>query len=315
MDEMIAGARVDVAPLQAPPGRLRALEAVKADEPEWESPWGPGRPGLAHRVHGDDRTGLGLPIDIHGGGIDLVFPHHENELAQGVCAGHGAANTPRLDAQRLPEHGRREDVKSVGNVALAHDLLDQYPGEAIRWALLAGHYRQPLEWTGELIEGAKSALDGSTGCWTTAGRFLAATPAPDGAQSPEGAAEHQAVRDAARRRPQHAERVRGPVPPGRPHAGGDHGQRRPGRRHRPAACCSRAGRPDGFPRRRAAGLVSGRRRRRPEGPVEALHGRRARRRARQELARGRPHPRELDRVECRGDGWPQRATWRIKEQA
>jgi cysteinyl-tRNA synthetase len=103
---------------------------------------------------------LGLPIDIHGGGIDLVFPHHENELAQGMCDGHaheayanywlhnGFLN---MDDEKMS--------KSLGNVALAHDLLEQQPGEVIRWALLAAHYRQPLAWTEEALVQARNSLD------------------------------------------------------------------------------------------------------------------------------------------------------------
>jgi cysteinyl-tRNA synthetase len=102
---------------------------------------------------------LGLPIDIHGGGIDLVFPHHENELAQGCCA-------DRIDTYaRVWMHNgflnmaEEKMSKSLGNVALAHELVQTVPGEALRWALLVGHYRAPLEWTGELIDQAKKSLD------------------------------------------------------------------------------------------------------------------------------------------------------------
>jgi cysteinyl-tRNA synthetase len=102
---------------------------------------------------------LGLPIDIHGGGIDLVFPHHENELAQGVCAGHGTEYAGYWLHNGFLNMGDEKMSKSLGNVALAHDLIGQFPGEAIRWALLVGHYRAPLEWTGELIDQAKRSLD------------------------------------------------------------------------------------------------------------------------------------------------------------
>jgi cysteinyl-tRNA synthetase len=102
---------------------------------------------------------LGLPIDIHGGGIDLVFPHHENELAQGCCADKVDTYARWWLHNGFLNMGEEKMSKSLGNVALAHELLKSYPGEAIRWALLAGHYRAPLEWTGELIEQAKRALD------------------------------------------------------------------------------------------------------------------------------------------------------------
>jgi cysteinyl-tRNA synthetase len=104
---------------------------------------------------------LGLPIDIHGGGIDLVFPHHENERAQGVCADHEHAETYSnywLHNGFLT-FGEEKMSKSLGNVVLAHDLVKQVPGEAVRWALLSGHYRQPLDWTGELLEQARKSLD------------------------------------------------------------------------------------------------------------------------------------------------------------
>ncbi len=102
---------------------------------------------------------LGLPIDIHGGGIDLVFPHHENELAQGCCADHVDTYARWWMHNGFLNMGEEKMSKSLGNVALAHDLLKLYPGEAIRWALLVGHYRAPLEWTTELIEQAKKSLD------------------------------------------------------------------------------------------------------------------------------------------------------------
>jgi cysteinyl-tRNA synthetase len=102
---------------------------------------------------------LGLPIDIHGGGIDLVFPHHENEMAQGCCADKVDTYARYWLHNGFLNMAEEKMSKSLGNVALAHDLLQTYPGEAIRWALLAGHYRAPLEWNGELIEQAQRALD------------------------------------------------------------------------------------------------------------------------------------------------------------
>ena len=139
---------------------------------------------------------LGLPIDIHGGGIDLVFPHHENELAQGVCAGHGREYAHVWMHNGFLNMAEEKMSKSLGNVALAHDLLEVYPGEAIRWALLSGHYRQPLEWTDTLIEQAKSALDRLYRVLDDAGRFLAGEPAADGWQHAGAAASHADVRHA-----------------------------------------------------------------------------------------------------------------------
>jgi cysteinyl-tRNA synthetase len=159
MDEMIAGARVDVAPYKRHPADFVLWKPSKPGEPEWGSPWGQGRPGWHIECSAMIEQVLGLPIDIHGGGIDLVFPHHENELAQGCCAD-GVDTYARWWLHNgFLNMGEEKMSKSLGNVALAHDLLKSYPGEAIRWALLAGHYRAPLEWNGELIEQAKRALD------------------------------------------------------------------------------------------------------------------------------------------------------------
>jgi len=159
MDEMIAGARVDVAPYKRHPADFVLWKPSKPDEPVWESPWGPGRPGWHIECSAMIEQVLGLPIDIHGGGIDLVFPHHENELAQGCCADHVDTYARWWLHNGFLNMGEEKMSKSLGNVALAHDLLASYPGEAIRWALLAGHYRAPLEWNGELIDQAKRALD------------------------------------------------------------------------------------------------------------------------------------------------------------
>jgi len=196
MDEMIAGARVDVAPYKRHPADFVLWKPSKENEPEWPSPWGPGRPGWHIECSAMIEQALGLPIDIHGGGIDLVFPHHENELAQGVCAGHGREYAHVWMHNGFLNMGEEKMSKSVGNVALAHDLLKLYPGEAIRWALLSGHYRQPLEWNDGLIESAKSALDRLYRVLDDAGRFLAGEPAADGWQNAAAAAEHANVRHA-----------------------------------------------------------------------------------------------------------------------
>jgi cysteinyl-tRNA synthetase len=103
---------------------------------------------------------LGLPIDIHGGGIDLVFPHHENELAQGTCDGHQHGSYANYWLHNgFLNMGEEKMSKSLGNVALAHDLLKSQPGEVIRWALLGAHYRQPLSWTDDALIQARNSLD------------------------------------------------------------------------------------------------------------------------------------------------------------
>ncbi|ODT87636.1 cysteine--tRNA ligase [Phenylobacterium sp. SCN 70-31] len=193
MDEMIAGARVDVAPYKRHPADFVLWKPSKPGEPEWASPWGAGRPGWHIECTAMIEAALGLPIDIHGGGIDLVFPHHENELAQGVCSGHGHEYAGWWLHNGFLNMAEEKMSKSLGNVALAHDLLETWPGEVLRWALLSGHYRQPLEWNDTLLEQAKSALDRLYRVLDDAGRFLAGTPAPDGEQSPAGAAEHAQV--------------------------------------------------------------------------------------------------------------------------
>ena len=184
LDDMIAGARVDVAPYKRHPADFVLWKPSKTDEPEWASPWGRGRPGWHIECSAMIEQVLGLPIDIHGGGIDLVFPHHENEMAQGICADHHEEYARYWLHNGFLNMGEEKMSKSVGNVALAHDLLQQYPGEAIRWALLAGHYRGPLEWTGELIAQAKSALDRLYRVLDDSGRFLAGAPSAQGRDAP-----------------------------------------------------------------------------------------------------------------------------------
>jgi cysteinyl-tRNA synthetase len=164
MDEMIAGARVEVAPYKRHPADFVLWKPSKPGEPVWDSPFGPGRPGWHIECTAMIEQSLGLPIDIHGGGIDLLFPHHENERAQGVCAhGHGA-DGDRTYARFWMHNGflnfaDEKMSKSLGNVALVNDLVKTAPGEALRWALLVGHYRAPLEWTGDLVAQSVKALD------------------------------------------------------------------------------------------------------------------------------------------------------------
>jgi cysteinyl-tRNA synthetase len=164
LDEMIAGARVEVAPYKQHPADFVLWKPSKPGEPEWESPWGPGRPGWHIECSAMIEQELGLPIDIHGGGIDLVFPHHENELAQGMCdhqanGGHPTSYANYWLHNGFLNMGDEKMSKSIGNVALAHDLLKQQPGEVIRWALLGAHYRQPLSWTDDALTQARNSLD------------------------------------------------------------------------------------------------------------------------------------------------------------
>jgi cysteinyl-tRNA synthetase len=159
LDDMIAGARVEVAPYKRNPADFVLWKPSNPGEPVWDSPWGPGRPGWHLECSAMIEKNLGLPIDIHGGGHDLIFPHHENEIAQGRCATHGGEYARywmhngflTIDAEKMS--------KSIGNVLLVHDLVKQVPGEAIRWALLSAHYRAPLDWTTALIEQSRDALN------------------------------------------------------------------------------------------------------------------------------------------------------------
>ena len=173
LDDLIAGARVDVAPYKRDARDFVLWKPSKPGEPEWESPWGAGRPGWHIECSAMIEQVLGLPIDIHGGGEDLIFPHHENEMAQGVCAGHSREYSRYWLHNGFLNMAEEKMSKSVGNVALAHDLLKTYPGEALRWALLVGHYRASLEWNDSLIEQAKSALDRLYRVLDDSGRFLA----------------------------------------------------------------------------------------------------------------------------------------------
>jgi cysteinyl-tRNA synthetase len=159
LDEMIAGARVEIAPYKRHPADFVLWKPSKENEPEWESPWGSGRPGWHIECSAMIDKQLGQTIDIHGGGIDLAFPHHENELAQSRCA-HDAPVLANywLHNGFLDMSGEKMS-KSLGNVILPNELLKTTPGEVIRWALLSAHYRQPLDWTPELLEQSKKALD------------------------------------------------------------------------------------------------------------------------------------------------------------
>jgi cysteinyl-tRNA synthetase len=159
LDDMIAGARVEVAPYKRNPADFVLWKPSKPGEPVWESPWGAGRPGWHIECSAMIEQSLGLPIDIHGGGIDLVFPHHENERAQGVCATHDHEYSAFWLHNGFLNFGDEKMSKSLGNVALAHDLLKTVPGETIRWALLSAHYRQPLAWTDDVLAQARNSLD------------------------------------------------------------------------------------------------------------------------------------------------------------
>ena len=178
MDDMIAGARVDVAPYKKNPADFVLWKPSKPGEPVWPSPFGPGRPGWHIECSAMIEQTLGLPIDIHGGGNDLIFPHHENEMAQGMCADHADAYANYWMHNGFLNFGSEKMSKSLGNVQLVHDLVTRVPGEALRWALLASHYRQPLAWSDEVIAQAKNSLDRLYNVLVDAGRAIG-EPAED----------------------------------------------------------------------------------------------------------------------------------------
>ncbi|MDZ7781820.1 MAG: cysteine--tRNA ligase [Halioglobus sp.] len=159
LDDMLAGARVEVADYKRHPGDFVLWKPAAGDEPGWDSPWGRGRPGWHLECSAMIRAHLGETIDIHGGGMDLIFPHHENEIAQSRCA-HGG------DYVRYWMHNAYIDIegekmsKSLGNVRAVRDLLQRYRGEVLRFALLSAHYRSPLDFSAQVLEQARATLDG-----------------------------------------------------------------------------------------------------------------------------------------------------------
>ncbi len=159
-DELIAGARVDVAPYKKDPADFVLWKPSDDQTPGWDSPWGRGRPGWHIECSAMAKEYLGEMFDIHGGGQDLIFPHHENELAQSRCA-HGSDIMARywMHNGYLMAEGEKMS-KSLGNFYTVHELLKEFPGEAIRLVLLKTHYRQPLDFTKSGIAEAKRELDG-----------------------------------------------------------------------------------------------------------------------------------------------------------
>jgi len=208
-EEMLAGARVEVAPYKRDPGDFVLWKPSTPELPGWDSPWGRGRPGWHIECSAMSEAHLGETIDIHAGGVDLLFPHHENEIAQSTCA-HGGKVFARwwLHNGMLTFDGRKMS-KSLGNVLQLHELLKQHPPEALRLLLLRGHYRQPLDWSDQAIAQAISTLDG----WYRVLRDLDQVPLPaaplpvpermeaalcDDLNTPQALAELAVLGDAAR---------------------------------------------------------------------------------------------------------------------
>ena len=162
-DEMIAGARVEVAPYKKNPADFVLWKPSTPELPGWDSPWGRGRPGWHIECSAMSEAHLGETIDIHAGGNDLMFPHHENEVAQSTCA-HGGKVFARwwLHNGMLTFDGRKMS-KSLGNTLELHTLLQQHPPELLRYMLIKAHYRQPLDWSPNALEQAQRTLDGLYG--------------------------------------------------------------------------------------------------------------------------------------------------------
>ena len=162
-DEQIAGARVEVAPYKKDPADFVLWKPSTDDQPGWDSPWGFGRPGWHIECSAMSEKHLGLPIDIHCGGADLKFPHHDNEIAQSCCA-HGTNDLASFSRYWmhngfLTVEGEKMS-KSIGNIILVHDLADKgLKGEVVRYVLLFAHYRQPLDWTEAMVHQAQKSLD------------------------------------------------------------------------------------------------------------------------------------------------------------
>ena len=159
VDDMIAGSRVEVAPYKKDPCDFVMWKPSSEDEPGWDSPFGRGRPGWHLECSAMCEAHLGDTIDIHGGGVDLVFPHHENEIAQSVCAHDGAPMANYWLHNGFLTMGSDKMSKSVGNVQLIHELLKTHSGEVLRFALLTAHYRAPLTWNADLLANTRRSLD------------------------------------------------------------------------------------------------------------------------------------------------------------
>lgn len=157
-EEQIAGARVEVAPYKEDPADFVLWKPSPPELPGWESPWGRGRPGWHLECSAMAREHLGETLDIHGGGQDLIFPHHENEIAQSECA-HAAPLARYWMHNGMIRMGRSKMAKSAGNILTIRGLLEQHRGEVLRLALLSARYRDPLEWSGELIAASRRRLD------------------------------------------------------------------------------------------------------------------------------------------------------------
>lgn len=159
IEELLEGARVDVAPYKRDAKDFVLWKPSPDDLPGWDSPWGYGRPGWHIECSAMIKKHLGEHIDIHGGGSDLVFPHHENELAQSTCANDSRDYVNYWVHNGMLTLGQEKMSKSVGNVVTIHELRERFDGEVLRYALLSGQYRSPLAWSAELLQQAQTSLE------------------------------------------------------------------------------------------------------------------------------------------------------------
>lgn len=157
--ELKAGARIDIVDFKKHPGDFVLWKPSEDPQPGWDSPWGWGRPGWHLECSVMSETHLGETIDIHGGGQDLVFPHHENEIAQSVCAHGGKTFAHFWMHNGFVTVNKRKMSKSLGNTLVVHELLKQHRGEVLRYLLLSAHYRQPLDWSAETLSRVQRTVD------------------------------------------------------------------------------------------------------------------------------------------------------------
>jgi cysteinyl-tRNA synthetase len=157
--QLIDGARIEVAPYKEDAGDFILWKPSSPEQPGWDSPWGRGRPGWHIECSAMVATHLGTTIDIHGGGNDLIFPHHENEIAQSTCAHGGSLFSRYWLHNGFVNVDHTKMSKSLGNVVLVRDLLEEASGEVVRLALLSAHYRQPLDWSADVLVEARRKLD------------------------------------------------------------------------------------------------------------------------------------------------------------
>jgi cysteinyl-tRNA synthetase len=181
LDEQQEGARVAVDPHKKNPGDFVLWKLSSADEPGWDSPWGRGRPGWHIECSAMSAAYLGEVFDIHGGGLDLIFPHHENEIAQSRCA-HGTERMAQVWMHNgfLQVEGEKMS-KSLGNFVTIRELLNDWPGEVIRFNMLRTHYRQPIDWTVKGLEESFDTLASWLGANSDAPTKAALAPAVENA--------------------------------------------------------------------------------------------------------------------------------------